>query len=379
MKKLNLTFNEVWISALLLSMVSMHSMEKEYAQLASQAEEYNEHYCQLTSLPPEKLIQILSHCLVQTEDQLKSFEDSVETFIRLNSTCKIFNRLLTLEEISDFFKNYTQIDKDTILQNFIETMGPRNYYSPNRILDNYTIKRIPALLLVYAGANVNIKVGSDSSGTPSSLLHVAVMHDDAQFVATLFKYHADSQATDGIEEPIFWLAKTVEIAQLFIGNGVDLHAVNSTLINPDPNVLWHIIDNEIYPSELMALYLKNHVNAKPLYYDKFLLLHNAHPESYRQGDNYCLLHTLSWWNSHKKINNIDDFLKKGELLLNAIPDMINTLNENGKTPLDVAQEGLKNAKTPEAFKGLIVLLRMRGALTAQELTAQTVSLEQLNQ
>ena len=57
--------------------------------------------------------------------------------------------------------------------------------------------------------------------------------------------------------------------------------------------------------------------------------------------------------------------------------MVNTLNENKQTPVDIAIASLKkakrygSAKKYEAFEQLIALYRSYGGLTAQELAQQT--------
>lgn len=85
----------------------------------------------------------------------------------------------------------------------------------------------------------------------------------------------------------------------------------------------------------------------------------------------CLLHGLVWEN-WSGIYDVADFLKKGELLLHAIPGMVNALNNNRQTPSDAAYICLEkvtsmNGETVCAFKKLISLYRSHGGKTAQEL------------
>jgi hypothetical protein len=101
----------------------------------------------------------------------------------------------------------------------------------------------------------------------------------------------------------------------------------------------------------MELYLTHHVDAKKL----------------RMSDGSCLLHALGWSNL-----NIDNhFFKKVQLLVEAVPDIINTVNQKGETPLDLAYNALetyyKKNIDPGTLKAVIALFRRCGGKTAPEL------------
>ncbi len=233
-------------------------------------------------------------------------------------------------------------DKDEALRNLMKTMNS---------LHDYETKRLPALMLICAGADPNTEVYY------IPLLERAVDYNDTLMAKVLFKHHADPNVKTSLG-PIFFYTKTVKIAQLFLAQeNFNVHATE----HGATNVLWHITEEE-YPSELMALYLQHGVNAKNL----------------KPWDNSCVLHELAK-PLCKSIDNVDDFLQKGELLLTAMPGMVNTLNNDNQTPLDIAQQSLEEAKkydfeTPEAFEKLSALFREHGGLTAQELAQNGVIL-----
>ncbi len=346
MKKLTPLCYALFIPIVLVSTLSVQGMKrllsksKQSKQLVPQAKEYDDSYS-LNSLPNEILINIFFQTLVADEEQTDSFENNIKNFVQLNSVCKkfnsalTFNNVLTVETIRDFCKNCDQYEKDQVLCNLIEPICSVNYNA----------YRLPLLLLIYAGADVNIKRCSDP------LLSKVVRYNDVQMANILFKHHAESNVIPH-GTPTFFFAKTVAMAQVFINNGANVHKT----IRDKTNVLWHTYDLA-YPADLMEFYLGHNVDAK-----------NA------CADKSCLLHGLALQNYNENVHNLDTFtdslLKKAGLLLDVIPDMINTLNQARKTPLDFAQQSLKYAQNhgPSevviAFEKLIALFRERGAFTA---------------
>jgi len=322
-----------------------------HKEQALQAEEYNQSN-PLFLLPQEMLNQIFSSC--PTPAQAQSLEKTIKTFMKLSATCKSFNKLLTFETIGNFCTNYAQNDKDQTLQNITQYMN--NY--------TYKAKRLPALIVSCAGATLKPKHELDPlfeiaiikpKGDLDFLFEIAIRHADAQLLKALFKNHALVDLGRS-----FFDAKTIEMVQIFIDNKVNLHVTDNY---SKTNVLWYILEDQ-YPSAIMELYLKHHVDAKKL-----------------RSDNSCVLHKLAKPSSICKINKVDNFLKKAILLLNAIPDMINTLNDYDETPVDAVKAFLQEAKSngllPEAFEKLLTLFRIRGGLTAQELTQQNTSPQQI--
>jgi len=352
MKQLTRTLNALFISTIFLGTMSVHSMENSYnnyTQKALLAEKYNDTVCLLTHLPNEKLIDIFSFCLADDVDQVKSLEKSIKSFMRINMVCRNFNRLLTFETVGKLCKNYALDDKNYALRSLMRrTSAP-----------DYKKSRLPMLILICAHASTTNKVNSYST-----LLSTAVIEDDVPFVTTLFKHHVDpNEILFCTSNPTFFSVKTMKMAQLFIDNGVKIHSTNSNATN----VLWAMVNHE-YPSELMEFYLMHHVDATKL----------------TPYSNSCLLHALgkSTFRYYRTMN-LDDFLRKATLLLNAIPNMVNKLDRYGNTPLDNAQKSLEKSKKyndfPEAFEKLIALYRKHGCLAGKELPQPDILVTQSTQ
>ena len=121
---------------------------EELKELSLLAEQHNQNNA-LFLLPKEILDHIFSYCHIQgalsPESQVKSLEKSIETFLHLSATCKNFNKLLTLEIIGSLCKNYALDDKNEALENLLRSMNNPNYRT----------KRLPGLILAYAGADLN--------------------------------------------------------------------------------------------------------------------------------------------------------------------------------------------------------------------------------
>lgn len=401
MKKLILSFKLLLVSPILLRTLSTYGMEN-HEQLARQAEIYN-HNHSLPSLPRDVLLSIFyyltrdyqRHCYDCSRrrscDQIDALEDTMNDFIQLSSICKNFKNLLTIKTIGGLCKHYELVHKNRAIKNLLKkfiTSDKYEFYGhygddrfiPRRdMYDTYSCynenRRLFALILICAGADPDI-VYTEISEKKSdhgrsvyinspSLLECATRQSDTQLVKILFEHHADPNENKLIEyldymnmkpiQPVFFHAKTTEIAQIFIDNLVYLHTVDSDSI---PNVLWKTIEND-YPSSLMKLYLDYHVNATRL-----------------DSDGNCLLHRLAC--PLEPITNIDNFLQKCELLLTAIAnEMINTLSKHKETPLDWAKRSFKEVKEkkamPEkikAFKTLIKVFKKRGSLSGKALLRQ---------
>ena len=81
---------------------------------------------------------------IYKESEEELLEKKIKFFMRLNTTCKKINQSLTFEAIGKLCKNYALIDKTDALQQLLETTTSLNY----------KVKRLPALILVCAGANL---------------------------------------------------------------------------------------------------------------------------------------------------------------------------------------------------------------------------------
>ena len=362
MNKVTLITNAIWMSVILLGTLSTQSMEKiwytsfpewgttEYEEeqakreynnyvkkTSHQAKKYNQ-LNPLAILPKGIFNNVLSYCHSPYQNPIRALEKSIQYFLALKTTCKRFNKLLTFKTIGNLCKNYTPKTKNNTFKELIEDMHDVHY----------KIKRLPALILICAGADANIKTRK------GPLLEDAVYKEDKQLTATLLNHHANPNIHVRGLVPIIFFVKKVKIAQIFIDNNVDLHATD---YDSGENVLWQTLQDK-YSYKLMKFYLKNNADTSILnYWNKSCILHALAEES--------LLH----YGAH----DIKRFLKKGELLLNAIPKkMINTVDRREKTPLDIALASLERAKkwdyrAPEAFEKLIVMFRKHGGKTAQEL------------
>jgi len=338
------------MAAILLNAVSVQGMEithTNHEQQTSQAEIYNNTICLLTSLPNEKLIDIFAYCHAQDNDPVKALNKSIKSFIGLKAVCKNFNTSLTCETIGELCKWYAQIDKNNALQNIMGGMA----FFDNHL---YTKNRLPALILICAKAD-HEKLGC------YFFYHVVTTRKDIELTKTLLDHKANPNKEGPTCCPIFFDA-TIEIAQLFINQGANVHTLD---INKN-NVLNRIVPYENHSSELINFYLSKRVNGRRL----------------NPLDNSCLFHALAS-PIFTRVENIADFLKKGALLLDAIPDMINTLDHQERTPIDIAIISLEKVKkygATSAFEQLIALFREHGGLTAQELTqSATILLKSIQQ
>lgn len=383
MIKLTRAINATLISTLILSTACIHSMKltvrqrtktqrtrqffapeeyKKYKQQALQAEEYNQNN-PLTCMPHEILGHIYYYCqmhedLSGEESEEELLEKKIKFFMRLNTTCKKINQSLTFEAIGKLCKNYALIDKTDALQQLLETTTSLNY----------KVKRLPALILVCAGANLMTNTYYDflfqeEVSNSDFLLQKAVFKNDIQMVETLFKHHASADVMliehvkyghDALWNPLFFHIKTTEIARMFIKQGVHAHIPE----NDCKAKIFHQIIEDAYPSEIMALYLEHNIDAVKINF----------------SDHSCMLHIFA--NPFTmRIDNIENFLTKGMVMLNAMPDMVNVLNNYGQTPLDVAQKSLKASNeygTPQAFQKLIALFREYGGKTIEELEKEAL-------
>lgn len=310
-------------------------------KLTDRAREYNNSTCLLTNLPNDTLKDIFSHCLIEDTNQVRSLEKTIRSFMQISMACKKFNVLLTFKEISEFCKNYKLSDKNQAFIHLTYSKSEKSDWPMNQI------KRLPALILVCAGAK------KKSFYLPLE----AIFTNDTQLATILFKHHVNQNILF-LGNPIFFQIETTEMAQLFIDHGVNIHARD----NNDKHVLWYLIKHN-HSSELMQLYLKHGVNPKILC-----------PQN-----NDCLLHELSQslYFLRNKDDNVENFLKTAKLLLNVMIDMINTLNKKNKTPLDIAQQSLEKAQkngTPEAFEQLIALFKEYNGKTGKEIRELSMTL-----
>jgi hypothetical protein len=66
-------------------------------------------------------------------------------------------------------------------------------------------------------------------------------------------------------------------------------------------------------------------------------------------------------------SHYNDYIKIGELLLNAMPDMVNTINKKNQTPRDTFECSINNYIFYGCKEDWIALFEKHGAKTAQQL------------
>jgi ankyrin repeat protein len=319
MKKIIYFFTMTWMPIFLLN-TSAYGME-----LIDHATENTEQYssCSLIQLFDENLIEIFSYCHAHDIDPYETLKNSIKNFTKIRIVCKRFSDLLTIQVMGSFCKHYTDIDKKYTVSDITKALVD---------LDNMHCVPLPLLILAYAQADIR------------ELFEQAVEKNNIPFVTELLKHHVDPNAIKG-GFPIFFNAKSVAMAHLLINYGA---RIQETFFGY--NVLCWIVNVDEYPSELVQLYLARNVDAKIL-----------DPE-----DNSCLLHELARQPfNHPSNSTIVHFFKKAELLLNAIPDMIDTLNKYEKTPIDTAIAYGASSTQPDIFNRLIELYRKQKELIAQ--------------
>lgn len=368
MKKLTFNLNLIYILTILFGVLSAQGMERIFPDNPYELSRPR-NTRMFGGYSYEDLLRLMR---VEDDGPVKELTNNIKNFMSLRIICESGNRLFTPEKIGSLCKSYPQEVKNKVLKNLIE----KDRY-------NFKSKRLPILILICAGASVTIKIDE------KYLLEEAILHNDIPFVETLFKYHLYQDLTDDTrfrKKPSFFLASTVEMAKVFIKNKVNIHATSPTLKN---NILWELVNGQ-YSSELMEFYFARGVDVKGL----------------RLCDNACLLHRIAWFSfnclnrslSIKGLSSFDDadsvwfnadtsdnFFRKVELLLDVIPDMINELNCEDETPLDVAHRSLRNAQSYNIkaavvlIDKLVSLFRKQGAFTAQELRRQKEHFSCINQ
>ena len=283
----------------------------------------------LLTMPNE----ILQTILLKNINTTTSLEDGIKTALQLSKTCTRFNVLLTPKAVGQACRHYSQNEKNATLEKLLRTINNITYWNNRRA----------ASMLIYAGANHNIY------NHYCPMLAGAVDCNDNIMIAALLENGVKPNQTI-MTVPIFFRIRTVAIAKVFRDQGVNVYAKH---LPSYPNVLWYIISYNWAP-QIMPFYLQSGVNAKEL-------------DSY---NNNCLLHKLV-----SDIRFIDNKKQLAELLLNAAPEMVNTLNINGQTPTDMAiasREGYKkmNCEVSQEFLDVIALFEKHGGKTAQQLKNQ---------
>ena len=322
-----LILRTILISTLVLTSTYLQSMESP-----ALAQQYNATECALTSVPDDVLMHIFSFCHSYESDSTTNLENSIKFFMNASIICHRFNEILTSEVIGNFCKIHEELAKNRILVTLMSS----------------NLQSRPATILVYAGANPNQEQYS------TCILEKATIKNDQYLVTALLKHNADLHINKHYRPyPAFFLARTIDMAQIFIDKGVDIHETDSFGFN----ILWRTTRND-YPPDMLKLYLEHGVKTNIIVGSR---------------DFYgCLLHKLANKFYPYEKNRIDEFLVKFRLLLGAAPRLVNTLNLKKQTPLDCIQEILHSYC--EARQELEASIRALGGLTAQELKGKKLML-----
>jgi hypothetical protein len=285
----------------------------------------------LLSLPKEHFNMIIANSI----DTTKPLKEIIKPALLLSTTCKAFNAAFKTGEllmiIGNACKSYTLKEKNNAMQMLLQSMNDINYWN----------KQHAALLLTYAGA--------ENNAYRDSLLQKAVHHQDKQMLTTLFNNNANPNQQDSdIEEPIFFQAKKIDIIQIFIDQPkFNLHEQKEST----PNVLWACLTYHRSP-KLIKFLIEQNVNVKQKDYNNNNLLHELH-------------------SSYGYLYNLNESLEIATLFINKAPKIINELNNDKQTPLDLIQQTMKQfkekSKDYKICQALIELFKKHDGKTAQQL------------
>ena len=303
---------------------------KQYKEIALKAKQYNsKHFI----FPSELFLLIFSHFYTEEDCEKKSLENNITFLMKMSMVCEKFKHLLSFEAIGKFCSHYSLDSKNQVIENILMST----------YLNLATIKkqRLPILILVCAGCDPNVK--------NNALLYRGISYHDPQMTKTLVEHKANPNTIHHTsKQPLFFLAKTPEMAQILINAGANVNTLSGNW--QFPSILWYLLHNS-YPCSLIRFYLNNGAKIE------------LHPL-----DQSCVLHKLIR-NAFQHNCLSSNCLKKSELLLKNMPQgMINTLN-GGQTPLDVAIQFFRK-KQLSSLKQLIALLKKYGGLTALQFAKQ---------
>ena len=273
---------------------------------------------------------ILQFILALSIDTTKPLKDIIKPALLLSTTCKRFN----VEQLGKACKNYSFEEKNKTMEMLLKSMNDFNYHN----------KRQAALLLTYAGAK-------NDAYKYSPLLTKAAQRSDEQMIIALFENNTSPNQKYFNKSACFDI-NNVNIAQIFVKYGASLNTQDYWLF---PNILFASLSYN-YSPELIEFYINNKVDVTK-----------------KGPKNNNLLHKLA-------INNydaytIDNCIKIGILFIKTAPELLNELNDDGNTPLDIAKQELKlkkNTAHQQRQQALITLFEEYGDKTAKQLKQDTI-------
>lgn len=252
-----------------------------------------------------------------------SFTESIKAMLALSVTCTHFDSKLPY--LGQLLQCYDVKTKNKALKKLLSSMNDLTYWHKKRA----------ALLLVYAGADHNVQ------SSCSYLFEKAVNRNDLNMVTLLFQQGANANFIDPLlDDPIFFHAKIPEMVTIFGNNNANFNTSSELY----PNVLWYLCGEGTSDNadEIMQIYIDKGVDLRKM-----------------NLNNQSLLHEMA--------NNSmfsDAHLKIARFTFTKAPDMINALDKQNNTPLDLL---IKNSWGSSRKNNLISLFKEYGAKTAQEL------------
>ncbi len=378
-------FNALALFIFLINTMSVSGMKRSnYDPLDLESSTYNSIHS-LICLPGELQQQIVFPCDIMVmqveEDNADELNEHIKTFFRFNSVCKYFNKNLKFPWL-----NLELVTKNKMMQEvnlLITKLSCKECLDDDygtvfrhgrteKISACYKRYCTIALALVCSGAGADI---TDCSST--TLISKSVHAKDELAVALLLNYNADPYQQSFFENQIIALmieeqyqmegnnkfkisyehenlpaicfrSPTVAIAKLFLEK-VDKQNLLSL---PRSKQIISEFTSDFYPPEIMQLWLDYGIDARHCLEDN------------------SQFHWLigECYHGHP----IDNCLRKLELLLNIIPDIVNMKNNDGRTPVDQAEVHMQwSTDTAENYVKIIALFREYGGKTAKELEENT--------
>lgn len=300
------------------------------------AQEYNK-YIPLIALPKEVL---LSGMIDVTQPLKRSIKNSLS----LSATCTHFNGLLPY--LGFLHTCYSDEEKNKMLRYIKEAISNEDlseslYLWGRPVPEVYWQHRRMTLLLIHA-AKLPVLGSEGKSVLLCDLRGHACFHNDVEMVKAMLEKEAN------LGKFVKWV-RTKKVA-LIVDEFCGKHDIDfQKILEQNPDILFSYIYNSSNV-ELLQFYLDRGIELR---------------KNKRYGDSilHCMAH-ISQRDSNRH--------KQAELLLTTIPDMVNELNDNGETPLDLM---FSLVHIPFPFFGpkyiasssLIELFRHYGAKRSDEL------------
>ena len=272
--------------------------------------------------------EIFQRILTLSINTTKPLKDIIKPTLLLSTTCKKFNTEQFLITMGKACKDYSLEEKNKAMEMLLKSMNSTNYHN----------RRHVALLLTYAGA--------ENNAYRESLLENATLRSDEQMIIALFENGANPNQKNFNNNSICFAIEKLPIAQIFVKYGANLNTSGDYI---NPNILFACLCYN-YSSEFIEFYLNNKVDVTK-----------------KDSRNNNLLHQLAYKTVY--LPNID-YIKIGTLFIKTAPELLNALNDDKKTPLDVVKQKLKTYKQTHSYNIQLALAKLfeeYGGKTAEQL------------